>query len=159
MLEYRSSSNGALAHTSAGSRCSLLPLQSHTRGWCRYERSIDEPLVHRETSTLIFVHSVCGFHAASVETSRGLMQLAQPAAVAVCHFHDQRATLEQELQERASAARDARHVQQIADGYHRYLLGASTFRVLAPSPAPGLCARGCVQPNAALLQVCLSQRR
>ena len=94
----------------------------------RYERTVEEPLEHKDTGTLIFVHSICRFHSASIETTRSLTALATPAVLAVCQEHPLRTTLEHDLRARKEVAGDQRHVMQIADGYHRYLQGVALLQ-------------------------------
>ena len=100
-------------------------------GCCRYEIATGDPLSHKESHTLIHVHSVNMFHAASVDCTRSIMQLLRPSLLAVLLPNDQQGDLLVSAQARLQAVRSGDHLQRIADGYHRICMGALSH----PPPA------------------------
>jgi hypothetical protein len=78
----------------------------------------------------IYVHSVCPYHAASVETARTLLFLLKPAVTAIGIDNTYREGLEKLLAKRKALAKDKNDVVRIADGYHRVCLGAALLSYL-----------------------------
>ena len=91
---------------------------------CRYEVATAEPLQHEETSTLVFVHSVNRFHAASAETARGMLALLRPEVLAVQLHNDMAPGIVDGARKRMGWVSGHEHVQRIADGYQRVCMGA-----------------------------------
>ena len=90
----------------------------------RYHQTMEHPLVHEPTGTLIFVHSINLFHAASIEATRNLMQHVQPPVVAIGQDNPGRESVQEDIRERRECAPTAHDVKRIADGYDRVVKGA-----------------------------------
>jgi hypothetical protein len=84
--------------------------------------------VDKATGVQVYVHSVCPYHASSVETARALLILVKPDITAVGIDNTLRDDLEDILARRKELTKDKKHVSRIVDGYFRVCSGvASSF--------------------------------
>lgn len=95
----------------------------------RYEIATGDPLQHKETNTLVYVHSVNRFHAASVETARSMIMLLRPSVLAVQLHNDMAPGIVDAARQRLAMISGPEHVHQIADGYQRVCLGTRLHRL------------------------------
>lgn len=100
---------------------------------CRYEVATGEPLIHEESNTHIYLHSVNKFHAASVDCTRSMMQLLRPSMLAVGVSNSVQQDFVVDAQARMQLVRSKEHVQRIADGYHRICMGMHPMHPSLPA--------------------------
>eukprot|EP00892_Ulva_mutabilis_P011802 jgi/Ulvmu1/8995/UM005_0086.1 len=97
-----------------------------------YSIATGEPLEHGDSGTLVFVHSVNRFHAASVETVRGMTMLLRPEVLAVQLHNDMAPGIVDGARQRLAMASGPEHVQRVADGYQRICMGMQDTSDLNP---------------------------
>jgi hypothetical protein len=97
---------------------------------CRYEATLDEPLVDKATGVKVYVHSVCPYHASSVETARALLLLVKPSITAIGIDNTNREGLEDVLARRKALTKDKEHVMRIVDGYYHVCTGGAYLFLL-----------------------------
>lgn len=90
---------------------------------CRYELASGTPLVHEETNTLIFLHSVHSWHHASRETTTALLGLHPPAVLAVQCDNSLRSDASKLVAEANRITRNGVDLRHIADAYMRTVAG------------------------------------